>query len=129
MHKQTVLLFFLVLILSYYGCSKKTNEIEKPKSQATSIADSLMRITDSLRGRDYLHKNFYGIHKHGQDLAKHAHQDIPKKIRMRKKAAKIKGERIRAFNKANERRKKRIEEYQRKKKLREAQKDSAADSN
>lgn len=83
-----------------------------------------MKITDSLRARDFLHKNFYGIHKHGQDLAKHAHQNIPKKIRMRKKAAKIKGQRIEAYNKSNERRKKRIEEYRKKRKLQESSVDT-----
>lgn len=110
-----LILFTTLFFITFNGCSTKDSN-SKPvvSSAATSIADSLMRITDSLRGKDFMHKNFYGIHKHGQDLAKHAHQNIPKKIRMRKKAASIKGKKIEAFNKENERRKKRIEEYRKK---------------
>ncbi len=81
--------FYLLVFFVVFGCSNKKDTKEQNVSQASSIADSLMKITDSLRARDYLHKNFYGIHKHGQDLAKHAHQNIPKKIRMRKKQRKL----------------------------------------
>lgn len=124
--KFKLLIFFLFsAVVVFNSCNKKDEpEPVKVKSQATSIADSLMRITDSLRGKDYLHKNFYGIHKHGQNLAVHAHQNIPKKIRMRKKAAKIKGKRIEAFNKSEERRKKRIEEYMKNKAAREEGKEA-----
>lgn len=106
------LFVYLVLFVLLYGCTKNSDTKEQPSQASMStVADSLMKITDSLRGKDYLHKNFYGIHKHGQDLAKHAHQDIPKKIRIRKRAAAIKGKKIEAHNKSIERRKKRIEKY------------------
>ncbi len=62
-------------------------------------ADSLSRV----------HLNFTGIHQHGNDPAKHAHQDLPKKRRMQQKRAQTLQARIASQKKQQRERQARIE--------------------
>lgn len=103
-------LLITITILSM-SCAKKSSN-----NDATNNIDSIdpkmlskIEKADSLWNDPVLHKNFNGIHAHGSDLARHAHQNLPKKRRIQKKVAALRPARKAAFRKADESRKKRIE--------------------
>lgn len=94
------LLFSGMIFIALYGCGK--NSEIKTSRETETIKDSLTAVIDSIRLAN-LHKNFSGRHAHpgsNRNLGVHAHQNIPKKIKMTKNRA-------RNLNKA-----KRIEELQ-----------------
>lgn len=54
-------------------------------------AEEFMRKADSLRMErmKMMHKNFVGKHRHNKNLAVHAHQNIPAKVRRMKNSARL----------------------------------------
>lgn len=106
-------LIFIALI----GCVKNQNEdansTKKLNSKVISTKDSLNSVIDSIRLAN-LHKGFVGKHAHNpnakSNLSIHAHQNIPAKKRFRENLAKSIDDRRENFKRAEEARKKIIEE-------------------
>ncbi len=95
----------------FLGC-QQGDKSNKTLQTVDPVADSIRAFNmakvaeaDSLAK---LHKTFTGTHQHGKDLAKHAHQNLPKKRYMRKKALAVHASRMAAQQQEEERRNARI---------------------
>lgn len=103
------------------GCSEKQkdNSAKKTNNSNMTTQDSLNSVIDSIRLAN-LHKDFVGKHAHNPNLKSnlgiHAHQDIPSKKRFRENLAKSIDNRRKNFKKAEEARKRIIEERRKKNK-------------
>lgn len=77
-----------LIFAALFGCGEKEN-INTKKSDDT-VKDSLTSVIDSIRLAN-MHKSFVGKHIHPGsqgNLGKHAHQNIPKKVKLSKVRAK-----------------------------------------
>ena len=109
-------IFFTLLTILLLGCGNKNdNEPEFPSASNQLGKDSA--TLDKIAQADSVYamqQQFNTLHAHGKNLAVHAHQDIPKKRRMLKRAAALRPQRIAAQKRAKERRQQRIKEQQKK---------------
>ena len=108
------LCIFSLLILSLTHCNKDSDTPEFPNApDSTNSEDSATLAKLAQADSVYnMQKQFNTLHAHGKDLAVHAHQNIPKKRRMLKRAAEIRPQRIEALKRARANRQARIKEIQ-----------------
>lgn len=85
MKKEIIISGLIFIVL--FGCGEKKNISTSKKNDLTK--DSLTAVIDSIRLAN-LHRNFVGKHAHpgsNRNLAVHAHQNIPKKVKIAKTRA------------------------------------------
>ncbi len=90
LRRLVLLLVSVSFLFIYYSCSDSKNNRGMTKEQSEK-ADEFIRKADSLRMErmKMMHKNFVGKHRHKKNLAVHAHQNIPAKVRRMKNSARL----------------------------------------
>ena len=108
------LLLLSLILLLIVGCkdTPKRDEVLFPNAPDTSQSvDStvISKLNDADQAYDAM-RRINMTHTHGKDLAVNAHQDIPRKRRLLKRARELAPKKRAAYKRAQERRQKLLEE-------------------
>ncbi len=109
LYAAAFLLSILTVTTLWIGNNDNTTEISEARQ---GKSDSLVAITDSLIMKKNLSRNFKNMHIHNsQDIAKNAHQDLPKARRILTNTRKEREFGMTAYAQAEKSRQKKAETY------------------